>query len=276
MYVEDLDLFVTVQLLEETPAGLSLGKLCSEHGCSYEWINGETPLLTKDGKTIACTMDNLVPPVVPGLSSSSSSSWASTSRPKDQSNSSGESETTSDPVTTRRAKRACGKPMQTNLDMQASGSRGLAHTEDETDKEDPTQGILDWLQPFTAKPESGTEKRQHSIYTHFSIDRNCDICLRTKITRVPCRRREKGSIPRAEKFCVLITADHKVLNERSESRNNHRHAVVVQDPSHSMDTILSVHKKIAGNGEESTNVSRAVTEAKSFSYVQFFRIWQIL
>ena len=34
---------------------------------------------------------------------------------------------------------------------------------------------------------------------------------------------------RAEKFGDLITADHKVLNEESDSRNNHRHAVVVQD-----------------------------------------------
>ena len=47
VYVQDLDLFVTVHLLEETPAVLSLGKLCSEHGCSYEWKNGETPRLTK-------------------------------------------------------------------------------------------------------------------------------------------------------------------------------------------------------------------------------------
>ena len=43
VYVHDLDLFVTVHLLEETPAGLSLGELCSEHGCSYEWKNDETP-----------------------------------------------------------------------------------------------------------------------------------------------------------------------------------------------------------------------------------------
>ena len=141
MYVQDLDLFVTLQLLEETPAVLSLGKLCSEHGCSYEWKNGETPQLTKDGKTITCTADNFVPLVVPRLSSSSSSSSASTSRPMDQSNSSSESETTSDPAPTRRAKRACGKPMQTNPDVQASGNRVLAHTEDETDREDPTQGI---------------------------------------------------------------------------------------------------------------------------------------
>ena len=52
VYVHDLGLFVTVQLLEETPAVLSLGKLCSEHGCSDEWKNGETPRLTKNGKTI--------------------------------------------------------------------------------------------------------------------------------------------------------------------------------------------------------------------------------
>ena len=36
-------------------------------------------------------------------------------------------------------------------------------------------------------------------------------------------------MPRAENFGDLITADHKVLSEESESRNNHRHAVVAQD-----------------------------------------------
>ena len=82
VYVQDLDLFVTVQTLEETPAVLSLGKLCSEHGYSYEWKNGETPRLTKNGNIITCTMDNFVPLVVPGLSSSPSSSSASTSRPR--------------------------------------------------------------------------------------------------------------------------------------------------------------------------------------------------
>ena len=34
--VHDLGLFATVQLLEETPAVLSLGKLCEEHRYSYE------------------------------------------------------------------------------------------------------------------------------------------------------------------------------------------------------------------------------------------------
>ena len=51
VHVHDLDLFVTVQLLEETPAVPSLGELCSEHGCSYEWKNGETPRVTQNGQT---------------------------------------------------------------------------------------------------------------------------------------------------------------------------------------------------------------------------------
>ena len=43
VYVHDLDLFVTVQLLENTLAVLSLGNLCSEHEYSYEWKNCQNP-----------------------------------------------------------------------------------------------------------------------------------------------------------------------------------------------------------------------------------------
>ena len=68
VFVHDLILFVTVQLLEETPAALSLGKLCEDHGYSYEWVSGQEPRLTKDGKSIICKTSNFVPLVVPGLS----------------------------------------------------------------------------------------------------------------------------------------------------------------------------------------------------------------
>ena len=70
---------------------------------------------------------------------------------------------------------------------------------------------------------------KHSVYTRFSKDRNCEICKRTKITRAPCRRRNGEAVLRAENFGDLITADHKVLSDNCESRNNHRYAVVVQD-----------------------------------------------
>ena len=43
VYVHDLDPFVTVQLLEDTLAVLSLGNLCEEHGYIYEWASGQKP-----------------------------------------------------------------------------------------------------------------------------------------------------------------------------------------------------------------------------------------
>ena len=79
----------------------------------------------------------------------------------------------------------------------------------------------------SAKVEPGSGK--HSVFRHFPKDPNCEICLMTKITRGSCRRRADAVVPRAEIFGDLITADHKVLSEESESRNNHRYAVVVQD-----------------------------------------------
>ena len=72
MYVKGLDIFLTMKVLENTPAVLSLGKLCDENGYSYEWINGQKP--QKNGIRIPCNTENFVPIVVPGLSASSSTS----------------------------------------------------------------------------------------------------------------------------------------------------------------------------------------------------------
>ena len=52
VYVKELDLLVTVVLLEETPAVLSLGKLCEDHGYTYHWTCGQKPHLTTNGKRI--------------------------------------------------------------------------------------------------------------------------------------------------------------------------------------------------------------------------------
>ena len=79
------------------------------------------------------------------------------------------------------------------------------------------------------EPMRRVDLGKHSIYTHFPKDRNCEICHRTKITKAPCRRRIGRVVPRAENCCDLITADHKIVSEGCESRNNHRYAIVVQD-----------------------------------------------
>ena len=47
VYVKEFDIFLTMKVLDNTPAVLSLGKLWHEHGYSYEWINGQKPHLIK-------------------------------------------------------------------------------------------------------------------------------------------------------------------------------------------------------------------------------------
>ena len=59
LYVKELDLFVTVKLFEDAPAVLSLGKVCEDHGCSYEWNSGHKQHLMKDGRRIQCNTGEL-------------------------------------------------------------------------------------------------------------------------------------------------------------------------------------------------------------------------
>ena len=47
VYVKELDIFLTLKVLDNTPAVLSLGKLCDENECSFEWISGQKPHLSK-------------------------------------------------------------------------------------------------------------------------------------------------------------------------------------------------------------------------------------
>ena len=91
--------------------------------------------------------------------------------------------------------------------------------------EEFTENLVDervpvhWDAPASSSRESVSEPRvkvasgKHSIYTHFPKDRNCDICMRTKITRAPCRKRTGTAIHRAENVGDLMTADHKVLRK---------------------------------------------------------------
>ena len=59
VYVKELEIFLTMKVLENTPAVLSLGKLCDENGYSYEWINGQKPHLILNGIWIQCNIGEL-------------------------------------------------------------------------------------------------------------------------------------------------------------------------------------------------------------------------
>ena len=98
------------------------------------------------------------------------------------------------------------------------------HSSQDTDSESPTKVV--------------SKSRKHGIYAHFPKDRNCEVCLRTKMTRAPCRRRTGEALPWAERFGDLIKADRKVLNEEGESRDNHRYAAMVQDLATQWNSIL--------------------------------------
>ena len=166
--------------------------------------------------------------------------------------------------------------MLTDPDTQATGSREPAHEHfsDKLYKEDPAQGIPDWLQPFTVNLEDlemyvlvhsserknsdsdgdaskvGIQKWKHSILTNF-------------------RKYRKGSSPRTEEI-----GDLKTVERKSESRNNHQFASVVQDLT--IQWILAVkNQNFTRDGEEFAKAFGAVTDAKRYSYVRFLRIWQI-
>ena len=93
--VKELDIFLTLKVFENTPAVLSLGKLCDENGYSDEWINGQKPHLIKNGIRIPCNTENFVPIVVAGLSSSSSGSSITSKTPSKQESHSSSSSSTS-------------------------------------------------------------------------------------------------------------------------------------------------------------------------------------
>ena len=246
VYVHDLNQFVTVHLLEETPAVLSVGKLCKDHGYSHEWVSGQKPRLTKNGKSVICKTDNFVPLVVPRLSvNSESCSSTTTTSPESLG-------PEASPASGNRASASSSSDAVVGRsDETSSGKLGQESWEsDKKDKNDPLAEMPFWLQDFkdnlipTEVPSPAhfsqdsdsehstkvaTMSRKHSMFTHFPKDRNCDVCLVTKVAKASCRRRTGEASPRAEKFGDLITADRKVHEEECESRDNLQYAVVVQD-----------------------------------------------
>ena len=164
-------------LHEDTPAVLSLGKLCEDHGYSYERTSGQTPQLIKDCRRIKCSTENYAPTV----------------------------------------RIIYGKPCRsvpTHRDAPANSSR-----------------------------ESAPEPLGQAQYLHSLPEGpKFDICMRTKITSAPCRKRTAASVPRAENFGDLITADHKVQRRIWISKQSSMRCRATRF-GNSMGSILSVQKK---------------------------------
>ena len=166
VYVKELDIFLTMKVLENTPAVLSLGKLCDENGYSYERINGQKPHLIKNGIRIPCNTENFVPIVVPGLSSSSTGSSSTSRTPSRQEShcSSSSSSSSSSPTVSEIQTRERGDQTESDIspvhvsttlddrserpdDGQANKNPKTNKKESKREQSDPLcSEILEWLQ----------------------------------------------------------------------------------------------------------------------------------
>ena len=219
VYVKELDIFLTMKVLGNTPAVLSLGKLCR----------------------IICNTENFVPIVVPGLSSlsSGSSSTLRTSMKQESHSFSSSSSSPSSLTVGDLSVRERGDEPNSDIspvpvsnlvddgsgqpeEIQANKTPKPNKKDTTIERENPLDSeIPEWLQEFRenlvddeiplqggshasssheVSSEPITKRREdlgkHSVYTHFLKDRNCEICKRTKITRAPCRRRNGETVLR--------------------------------------------------------------------------------
>ena len=104
--------------------------------------------------------------------------------------------------------------VQGNLSHDTAETENPNNTDnDETVRGNPLRDVPEWLQEFRhglvnesvpehrdasssprelpSEPRAKVVSGKHSVFTHLPKDRNCDICLRTKITKASCRRRMK-------------------------------------------------------------------------------------
>ena len=86
--------------------------------------------------------------------------------------------------------------------------------------------IPEWPQEFRENLVDERVSEYRDSHASSSHEPSLELQQRTKITRAPYRRRIGEVVLRAKIFGGLIAADHKVLGEGCESRNNHQSAVV--------------------------------------------------
>ena len=205
-----------MQILDDTPAVRSLGKLCEEHGYTHEWASGQKPHLTNNGKIILCKTETFVLVVVPGLSSSASSSSSSTSFPKDSSSTSPSparlrcddthdqaSGNRGDPLNIKNERRTIIKQRASDCEICQSGYKSSEIISkiqkcQHSQKMMKCQHLRDTDANTSQNSDSERPKkvasRKHTIKNHFSKDHNCEICKRTKMTVVPLERNLYGRL----------------------------------------------------------------------------------
>ena len=312
VFVKQLDLFVKDMLLEETPAVLSLVKLCEDHGYTYHCISNQKPHLIRNGKRIDCKIANYVPFVVLGLSASSSLTTPSPTSPSSSSQDSvfDVNRHTKNPVPERSgsmSEELRGDPLHGTTEIENKNKKksqkkykeiyrmncligyrnswriwlmkvllqsfGETHTKE-------VQTLPSHLMNFQWSREQKVEPglSMHSEHTHFPNDPNCGICLKTKIN--------KGFLQKTCLYCRAQSGkfwwfDHwrsqsskwrKWIAEQSSICN--RGGARLGNP---VVTVPAVQNKtFPGDPEEPNEVVGASKETQSHLHWQFLGIWQSL
>ena len=158
--------------------------------------------LIKNGKRIDCNRSNNVPFVVPGISASSSSTTPSSA---------------SSPSSSQESISA-NRDQRTEKSFGETWCRGVQIL--------PVRFInLEWSREHT-----WNRVRVSTVYLRtFRRIRSVKNAWRRKKQVLLAGDVLVQSCPEWNIFGDLITTDHKILSEESESRNNHRYVVVVQD-----------------------------------------------
>ena len=191
-YVHDLILFVTMQLLEETPPVQPLEKLCEDHRYAYEWVSGQKPRLTNEDKTITCKTDNFEPLVVPWLSTNSGSNSSSTSTLQDLSPTSPARERTAGLAPGDR----CGSSPKPKTKRKKKDSN--------RESDDRLRDLPAWLEEFADNPEDTEVPAPAHISQDSDSERPTKVASkkgstvfiltseRPKIAKYACEQKHKG------------------------------------------------------------------------------------
>ena len=196
VYVWELDLFVTVMLLEGTPAVLSLGILCEELGYSYRWTSGRKPhLINKwQANSIATHQITYCSSYLVLLhcifiartcdrhgNSSIKKKWKGERGLISGMN----HQKSKTQIKWRRRIAEWWVARCAGLARRVQFKHGLVDDESVPEHRDASSSSHE----LPLEPRAKVVPSKHNIFTHFPKDWNCDICLRTKITRASCRRR---------------------------------------------------------------------------------------
>ena len=232
IFVPALNMSVWAQLMDDCPAILSMGNLCSQQGWTYEWKNGQSPTLSKGTRRITLTPFHDVPMVFAARQEQGVTPCEEEVRPAGSSTDvcprEGRSSTTeeaghvSDIV-------GEGRPLQAGEGRPCASADG--------DGPDPAirsqrKSTQRQKQRIVKSRFSVPASARHNQFTHFPLDMHCEICKLVKSTRSACKSGtvpEPDGLPPADRFGDRLTADHKTLADDQSARGGERYALIIQD-----------------------------------------------